>query len=184
MVNEKSALRKKLLSVRNSLPRQEISLSHLEDFEKFKNAKTVFCYVSAGSEVKTQSLIQEMLTKKRVVVPYCTDKCGNMIAVEIKSLDELKEGLFGISEPVTPKEFPKEEIDFVIVPGIAFDKDGYRLGYGKGYYDRFLRGYSQPKVLILYKTCLLKKLWHGRFDVPVDMIVTEYFIANIKHEPL
>ncbi len=171
MVNEKSALRKKLLSVRNSLPRQEISLSHLEDFEKFKNAKTVFCYVSAGSEVKTQGLIQEMLTKKRVVVPYCTDKCGNMIAVEIKSLDELKEGLFGISEPVTPKEFPKEEIDFVIVPGIAFDKDGYRLGYGKGYYDRFLSDINPFKLGICKKELFADNLPHDEFDVKMNKIL-------------
>ena len=88
MLNEKKALRKELLALRNASPEKELSLSQLEEFAEFKNAKTIFCYVSAGSEVKTHSLIEKMLKEKRVVVPYCTDKEGNIIAVEIKSLED------------------------------------------------------------------------------------------------
>ncbi len=171
MVDEKAVLRKKLLSLRDETGEKELCLSHLEEFNEFKNAKTVFCYVSAGSEVGTHSFIGEMLEKKRVVVPYCTDRCGNMIAVEIKSLDELKEGLFGILEPINPKEFPKSEIDFVIAPGIAFDKDGYRLGYGKGYYDRFLCNLSPFRLGVCKKELFLEKLPHDEFDVKMDKVL-------------
>lgn len=171
MLDGKKILRKELLSLRNTLPEKELSLSHLEKFAEFKKAQTVFSYVSAGSEVRTLSLIEEMLKEKRVTVPYCTDKEGNMIAVEINSTDELKEGLFGIAEPINPKEFPKEKIDFVIVPGIAFDNDGYRLGYGKGYYDRFLSDINPYKLGICKKEFLIEKLPHDEFDVKMNKVL-------------
>ncbi len=172
MVNEKSELRKKFLSLRGTLPVKELCLSHLEDFAEFKNAETVFCYVSAGSEVRTLNLIGEMFTSKRVVVPFCTDKCGNMIAVEIKSLDELKDGLFGIPEPINTQEFSKNEIDFAIVPAVAFDKEGYRLGYGKGYYDRFLSDITPYKLGVCAEELLVEKLPHDEFDVKMDSVIT------------
>ena len=95
-----------------------------------------------------------------------------MIASEIKSLDELKEGMFGIYEPINPKEFPKSEIDFVIVPGIAFDSDLYRLGYGKGYYDKFLSDISPFKLGICKKELFLERLPHDKYDVKMDKFIT------------
>lgn len=171
MVNEKSALRKSLLSLRNSSPERSLLISHLEYFDTFNKAETVFCYVSAGSEVETHNFIKEILPVKKVVVPYCTDKCGNMIAVEIKSFDELKKGLFGIPEPVNPKEFPKKEIDFAIVPAISFDKYGYRLGYGKGYYDRFLSDINPFKLGICKEALLVESLPHDEYDVKMDKVI-------------
>ncbi|MBQ2751403.1 MAG: 5-formyltetrahydrofolate cyclo-ligase [Oscillospiraceae bacterium] len=162
-------------------------LSRVCSLDCYRSAKTVLCYVSTSIEVDTIELIKHAFKEgKRVAVPRCIPGTRDMEFYLIESLDELSSGSFGLQEPSPNRE--KLLTDFTdsvcIIPALACDRSGYRLGYGGGYYDRFLRGYSQPKVLILYKTCLLKKLWHGRFDVPVDMIVTEYFIANIKHEPL
>ena len=171
MLNKKKALRKEFLALRNASPEKELSLSQLEEFAEFKNAKTIFCYVSAGSEVKTHFLIEKMLKEKRVVVPYCTDKEGNMIAVEIKSLDDLKEGLFGIAEPVSPIEFSKEKIDFAIVPAIAFDKNGYRLGYGKGYYDKFLSDITPYKLGVCKSELYVEELPHDELDVKMDKVI-------------
>ena len=171
MANEKTALRKSLLSLRNSSPEKSLFLSHLESCNEFKEAETVFCYVSAGSEVNTHEFIKEILPLKRVVVPYCTDKCGNMIAVEIKSFDELEEGLFGIPEPINPKEFSKEEIDFAVVPAIAFDKEGYRLGYGKGYYDRFLSDINPFKLGVCKDELFIETLPHDEYDVKMDKVL-------------
>ncbi len=171
MLNEKKVLRKELLTLRNNSPEKELRLSHLDEIPQFRNAEIVFCYVSAGSEVKTHALIKELLSVKKVVVPYCTDNDGNMIAAEIKSFDELKEGRFGIFEPITPEEFPKNEIDFVITPAIAFDKNGYRLGYGKGYYDRFLSSISPYKLGICKKELLTEKLPHDEFDIKMDNVI-------------
>lgn len=171
MADEKAIARKKLLETRNRLPSCAISKEALSDFKEFTDSKTVFCYVSVGSEVETHSFIKEILSEKRVVVPRCTDSHGNMIAVEIKSFNELKEGFFGILEPVSAVEFPKERIDFAIVPGIAFDKNGYRLGYGKGYYDRFLYGISPFKLGVCKKELLAESLPHDEYDVKMDMVI-------------
>lgn len=159
-------------------------LSRVCALECYRDAKTVLCYVSTEIEVDTIELINTALKQgKRVAVPRCIPGTRDMEFYLIESLDELVQGSYGLQEPVPDKD--KLLTDFsdsvCIIPALACDRSGYRLGYGGGYYDRFLREYHHAKVLILYKTCLIKKLWHGRFDVPVDMIVTEYFVANIKH---
>lgn len=171
-MDNKTALRRKLLSLRKAIVRKELNYSSLLSFPEFISSKTVFCYVSAHGEVKTRFLLEELLKEKTVVVPYCTDTAGNMICVEIKALDDLREGHFGILEPKKPVPFPKEKIDFAIVPGIAFDKDGYRLGYGKGYYDRFLKDISPFKLGVCQKELFIEALPHESFDVKMDHILT------------
>ena len=171
MIKEKSALRKELLMLRKSLMPSDLTYQDLAVYKEFLDAKAVFCYVSAHSEVGTHNLIEELLKEKEVVVPYCTDSFGNMIAVKINSPDDLTEGRFGILEPKTPKPFNKEEINFAIVPGIAFDKDGFRLGYGKGYYDRFLSSISPYKLGVCQKEFFVDTLPHNEYDIQMDSVM-------------
>jgi len=171
MHNDKAVLRKELLSLRKTAVSVELEIGQLRQLEQFNKAKTVFCYISAHGEVGTYSLLEELLKEKTVVVPYCTDTVGNMICSEIKSLSELKEGKFGIPEPVTPVEYPKEKIDFVIVPGVAFDKEGFRLGYGKGYYDRFLSNINPYRLGVCKKEFYLEGLPHGEYDVKMNRVL-------------
>ena len=86
-------------------------------------------------------------------------------------MEDLKEGKFKIPEPESPEEFPKEKIDFVIVPGVAFDKNGYRLGFGKGYYDRFLEGITPFKLGVCQREFFLEEIPHGKFDVKMDDVL-------------
>ena len=146
----------------------------------YRRAKTVLAYVSMPIEVGTREIIKKALSDgKRVAVPRCVPGTREMEFYVIDSLDELLPGTFGVLEPAPNPE--KRLYDFshsiCVVPALACDRTGYRLGYGGGYYDRFLRDYPGEKVLILYKCCLVPILWHGRYDVPVDRIVTEYFTA-------
>lgn len=171
MDNRKKLLRKELLSLRKSIVPPILSIKMLEKYPEFSNAKTVFCYISAHGEVDTYGIIQELLKDKKVLIPYCINEEGDMIACPINSLDDLKEGKFKIPEPRFPEEFPKEKIDFVIVPGVAFDKNGYRLGYGKGYYDRFLAGITPFKLGVCQSEFFLEEVPHGKFDVKMDDIL-------------
>ena len=171
MDNRKKALRKELLSLRKSIIPPKLSIKLLEKYPAFTEAETVFCYISAHGEVDTYELIQELLTYKKVLVPYCINEDGDMIACPINSLEDLKEGKFKIPEPESPEEFPKEKIDFVIVPGVAFDKNGYRLGYGKGYYDRFLEGITPFKLGVCQREFFLEEIPHGKFDVKMDDVL-------------
>ena len=171
MDNRKKALRKELLSLRKSITSKALSIKMLEKYPEFLMARTVFCYVSAHGEVDTYVLIQELLKHKKVLVPYCINEEGDMIACPINSLENLKEGRFKIPEPESPEEFPKEKIDFVIVPGVVFDKNGYRLGYGKGYYDRFLEGITPFKLGVCQREFFLEDVPHGKFDVKMDNVL-------------
>ena len=107
----------------------------------YQSAKSVFCYVSIKKEPDTRALLQKILHDgKRLCVPRCKPD-GSMEAVPVNSLDDLQKGLFGIPEP--PQEIApvsSDEIDLMIVPALGADKEGYRLGQGKGYYDRYLKG--------------------------------------------
>lgn len=138
---------------------------------EYKNAETVFVYLSFGSEVQTLGLVQTALKEKRVVVPFCVDREGTMIACEIKSFDDLQAGMYNIPEPVNPVEY-KGKIDLGIIPGVAFSKDGVRLGYGKGYYDRFLAKNKMFKVGLCHDELLFDKIPCGELDVRLDMIIT------------
>lgn len=171
MSTEKAVLRKELLSLRKSLSPSCLTIDMLNSHREFQNAKTVFCYVSYNGEVETLELLSCIAKEKTLTVPYCIDDNGNMIAVKISGTDDLKKGMYGILEPQNPVPFPKEEIDFVIVPGVAFSKDGYRLGYGKGYYDRFLADINPYKLGICKKELFLEKLPHGEYDIRMDSVL-------------
>ena len=169
---EKEILRKKLIETRGKLPRRQADYSTLLKNSHFKNAATVFCYVSFGSEIETLPLIKHILKEKTLCVPYCTDKTGNMIAVKIDSLDDLLPGSFGILEPKNPLEFDKSLIDVCIVPGLGFDKQGGRIGYGKGYYDRFLFGMDAYTIGLCHSELLLDSIPSGPHDIKVKKTIT------------
>jgi 5-formyltetrahydrofolate cyclo-ligase len=107
----------------------------------FKRARTILCYASFKGEVDTFALMQcAMDLNKRVVLPVIRKEEQHIIPVLIESLKELKAGSFGILEPadVPQRRLPADELDLVVVPGVAFDRQNNRLGRGAGYYDRFL----------------------------------------------
>lgn len=172
MNENKAAVRSRCLSLRKTLPQKSVDIKDFESIAQFESAKVVFCYVSSANEVKTHSLIKEMLNLgKEVLVPLCTDKCGNMVSVRINSLDDLKEGMYGIYEPIFHTPFDKTKIDVAIVPGVAFDKEGYRIGYGKGYYDRFLHDISPFKIGLTHKELFFDSLPHEENDVQVNIVI-------------
>ena len=184
----KIQLRKKFKERRKAMSpqrkeRADIRISErLRSLYCYRKSKTVLCYVSTAIEVDTAAIISNALTdKKRVAVPRCIHGTREMEFYFINSIDELTPRTFGVLEPDdNPEKMVTDFSDSIcIVPALACDRNGYRLGYGGGYYDRFLRRYNGEKILILYKNCLLEHLWHGRFDVRIDRIVTEYFTANI-----
>ena len=171
-MNEKALFRKEILKIRKSLPQRKADINAFESNTFFKKASVVFCYVSFENEISTLDLIKELLKEKRVVVPYCTDKNGTMICVEIKSIAELKIGSYGILEPCNPIEFDKKEIDLCIVPGLAFDSFGGRIGFGKGYYDRFLSSANAYKIGICHKELFFGSVPKDEFDIFMDEVIT------------
>lgn len=168
---EKNIKRKEYKDIRKNLKYEDFSLK-ITKLSEYKNAKTVFIYLSYLDEAKTDKLISEALKTKTVLVPYCVDKNGTMIACEIKSFDELKKGSFGIREPVNSVSF-NGKIDLAVVPGLAFSKDGHRIGYGKGYYDRFLEKNPAYSVGLTFDELVFDEIPSDDHDKRVNMIITQ-----------
>ncbi len=147
-----------------------------------RETATVLCYVSTEIEVDTKEFINALLASgKKVAVPRCEGGPSEMNFYYINSLDELSSGSFGVLEPQPNKEnmLIQTENTICIVPAFMFDKSGYRLGYGKGYYDRYLSRYKGSTIGICYSQNVKEELFHGKYDRTVDMIVTEKQIITV-----
>lgn len=145
------------------------------------NSSNIICiYVSMSDEVDTRMVITELWRKgKTVIVPKAEG--GNLHLYTLTSFDELTRGLHGILEPLHPEEeMNKQSIDFFIVPGIAFDRQGYRIGWGKGYYDKLLADITVPIIGLAYDFQVIAEVPHTSYDVPVTMLITEQQIVRVK----
>lgn len=138
----------------------------------FKNAKNVLFYVSFGNEADTIRLIAENFSKKNIFVPKVNGR--NLEIYQIESIDDLKTGAFGILEPKTDlKTENLDKIDMAFIPGIAFDRIGHRIGFGKGFYDILNKKLSCLKVGLAYNFQIVENIPADKHDEPVDLIITD-----------
>lgn len=154
------------------------------NLDEYKQCEKLFAFVSSQIEVDTMSIIRQALNDgKQVAVPKCTDKNGKMEFYYISSLNQLEKGTFGIMEPKKDicEQVTDLESGLCIVPGICFDMFGYRIGFGKGYYDRFLERFGGITVGLCYSKCTEHELPKGNYDKPVDILVTEKFINHTNN---
>ena len=143
---------------------------------KYRECETLLIYVSSEIEVDTRRLIEDALKRgKRVAVPRCVEGTREMEFYYMTSFDDLKKGAFGILEPIREKceKFEDYSSGLCVIPALTFDEQGYRLGFGKGYYDRFLSAFKGETVGLCYECCMNKELPRGRFDRRADVVVTE-----------
>lgn len=190
----KKEIRKKILQLKESLSEQEIQkkssaiFNTLSNMKFYTNANNVMLYVSFGSEVLTKPIIDDLLQqRKRVFVPVTVPKTKELIVSELKSFeDDLEIGHFGVMEPKKDALRPVDPtiIDLIVVPGVAFDKEGYRVGYGGGYYDRFIPRLTDqtPKVSLAFEMQLIDKVPTDKYDIPVEYIITEKQSIEIKKD--
>ncbi|MDP1989942.1 MAG: 5-formyltetrahydrofolate cyclo-ligase [Syntrophales bacterium] len=182
-MNSKTEIRKRLLSLRNSLSTEDITagsgeiVARLMRIEEIRSASTLMVYLSFGSEVRTDDLIRWCWEEgKHVVVPFCHVESRELTACRIDGFDELETGHYGIRAPKEGLLRPVDvgEIDAILVPAVAFDRRGYRIGYGGGYYDRFLpRAPQAVKIGVAFASQIIEEIPVGRHDLPVEVIVTE-----------
>ncbi|MBN1778388.1 MAG: 5-formyltetrahydrofolate cyclo-ligase [Clostridiales bacterium] len=177
---EKQRLRRSLRKVAENLPEDYIARSDLDiqknllTLELWTHANVVFIYVSIGQEPQTRGIIRAALDAGKTVAVPRSLADGYLEARVIASLDNVKPGRFDIPEPdETTPVLPPDDIDLVIVPCIAADKQGYRLGHGGGYYDRYLAQVHCTTVCLCRERLLKTALPRDAFDIPVDIIVTE-----------
>ena len=185
----KNSLRESMLEKRNSLTKGEISKKSIKikenlfSLDEFKKSKVVMFYVSFNNEIYTHDMIKESLKSKTIVVPkVANNEIEPSIIIDFDQL--IPSGKFGILEPIEAMKINPKNIQIVIVPAIAFDKNGHRIGYGLGYYDKFLA--KVPKALkigLAFDFQVEEKLPTEGHDAPVDMIITDKEIIRIKSQP-
>jgi len=187
----KHTLKQEIIEKRKSLTKEEIKekSSKIKDnfysLNEFKNSKNLMMYVSFNKEVDTQDLIKELLDKeKNVIVPFVQKNNPILQLSELKSFNELEPKTLGILEPKDEfvREFDIENVDLVIVPGLVFDQNGHRIGYGYGYYDKVLKKLKNnaKKIGFAFEFQLVEKIPEERHDVPVDILITEKRVLKIQ----
>ena len=151
--------------------------------KEYKACKTLLVFVYTEIEVDTHRLIHSALADGKVgAVPLCVDGTRKMHFYRIHSLDELTPKTFGVLEPDpdTAERITDFRNSLCVLPGLSFDHTGYRLGYGGGYYDRFLSKvyHGGATVGICYCNCISRNLPRGRFDMPCEILITEKYVRR------
>ena len=139
--------------------------------EAYKTAQTIYGYMSYNQEVRTLPILEQALRDgKRIAIPKC---CGKeMRFIWMEDLSQIAKSSFGIPEPVSDEPIADDPHALVLMPGVAFDKAGHRIGYGGGYYDKFLAAEPEhPTVALCYDFQLLEQLETEEFDIPVDLVL-------------
>lgn len=149
--------------------------------EGFQKAKTVFCFVGRRNEVDTRDIIEFCIAQgKTVAVPLVISK-GIMEAKEIQSLDSLEIGINNILEPsASARTVDKSEIDFGIIPCVSCSHSGDRLGFGGGFYDRYMRGTHFTRACVCYEKLTEEDIPMSRYDLKMDYLITETGIISFK----
>jgi len=179
----KKELRENALRIRNGFTGQQILVSSEEMIQKliehtwYRECSTLFTYVSMDREVQTRKLIEKGIRDgKRVCVPRVVPR-QQMLAVPITNpAVELEKGFYGVLEPIAqlPSVSP-QEVDLVIVPGLIFDREGYRIGYGGGYYDKYLENLPSHcrTVGLAFHTLITDRIPREAHDKKVMLVITE-----------
>ena len=162
-------------------------MDRLIQLYEFSRALTIMVYVSFASEVITKEIINYSLKEqKRVIVPVVDRSHNRLILSEIKLYDELVPSTYGIKEPQRLRTVHPDEVELFILPGVAFDERGTRLGYGGGYFDRLFQDVKQDQKLIglAYELQMQEVLPCASHDILVDMVITEENVRSFgsNHE--
>lgn len=143
-------------------------------------------FISFNNEVLTKPIIDNSIKhEKQVFIPVTVPKTKEIIVSELLNFEEdLEVGTFGLLEPKKDflRPYSPEQLDLIIVPGVAFDSRGYRIGYGAGYYDRFLAKIDNdvPKISLAFDMQIINHVPNEEYDIPVDYIITESNFIECK----
>lgn len=173
----KLEIRKQIKLLKNKFSENSLLLKSNEIFDNvelmgvFQNAKNIFCYYSMNHEVQTVDFMKKWMETKNFYIPVVYDDI-----IKFKSFNNHKQLIkskFGVFEPEGEIFTDYNAVDLIIVPGVAFDKKMNRIGYGKGFYDKFLSNIKAPKMGVCYEFQLLDSIPTDKFDIPMNIIVSE-----------
>lgn len=177
--NQKKKIRRDVSNKRLKHPKTQIKkqsqiiTNTLQKHKIFQNAQKILLYIPIKNEVDTLELIHKNLRKKEIHLPRVKDEQKISIH-KITSFEDLETGSYGIPEPKENCESIRiSQLDLIIVPGVAFDVKGMRIGFGKGYYDRLLKNLKTKKLALAYEFQIKDSLPADPHDQKIDIIITE-----------
>jgi 5-formyltetrahydrofolate cyclo-ligase len=182
MGHSKKELRNEIKKKLNSLSEQEWSAfnqkiqDQLVTSDSWNIAKVIGITISRGKEIETRGIIETAWQEgKKVAVPKCFPNEKRMVFYLLTDYNQLEEVYFGLKEPKVHETTSVEsnQMDLLIVPGICYSENGYRIGYGGGYYDRFLQHFRGNTLSLLFECQLVENIPFERFDIPVMQMITE-----------
>jgi 5-formyltetrahydrofolate cyclo-ligase len=173
---QKKLLRKKIREIKNGVDFSEMGsetksvIDQIEILPEFQSAKTVLAYWSLPDELQTHSFVLKWYKTKTILLPLVK---GDILELRVFSgMDCMVEGpSFGILEPQLGEKYDNSGIDMAIIPGLAFDKSGNRLGRGKGYYDKLLKAEKMTKIGVCYSFQMVESVPTDSFDVCMDKVI-------------
>lgn len=184
-LRQKAFERRKALGTEEKCEADRAILANVQRLKQYKSAHTVLVYVSLPAEVDTYGIINQCFADgKRVAVPRCVKDTRDMVFHYIDNTDVLCPGAFGVQEPdesLCSFNIAESEGVLMIVPALIADHYGFRLGYGKGYYDRYMSRFGGSTAIVCYSSDIRHRLLHGRFDVPAQVLVTEKYIRTTNY---
>lgn len=163
--------RKRAMTEEDILRRSEILAEKFARSNAYRAAKTIYGYLPYNQEVRTVPMLRRALEEgKRVAVPKVHG--DDMKFIYLDDLSQVAKGYAGIPEPVADGPVAQDETALVLMPGLAFDRAGHRIGYGGGFYDKFLaREPHHPTVALCYDFQVMDRLETEEFDIPVDLVI-------------
>lgn len=178
-MQEKKDIRNQILTNRLAIAKEELMdksekiCNSFLTLPQYQNADLLYIYMDFKNEVITKQIILDAHQKgKKIAIPKVVKDQIVFYHLEPNHC-ELKEGHFGIREPEIAKQV-EDKKGIMVVPGIAFDKEGYRVGYGKGYYDRYLQDHEvAQKISLVFELQMVEQVPFDAYDIPVDLIITE-----------
>ncbi len=172
---KKEFLRKKYKekrdNIKNKVTKDNLIYQKVINNKDILSSKTLLIYISINSEVDTIKIINYFLNTKNIAVPKIID--NDMFFCYVTNLNELTSGKYNIPEPTNENIVTDFDNAICIVPGICYDKENYRVGYGKGYYDRFLSKNKIKTIGLCYKECMIEKIDNDKYDYKIDEVITD-----------
>lgn len=172
---KKEFLRKKYKekrdNIKNKVTKDNLIYQKVINNKDILSSKTLLIYILINSEVDTIKIINYFLNTKNIAVPKVID--NNMYFCYITNLNDLTPGKYNIPEPTNENIVTDFDNAICIVPGICYDKENYRIGYGKGYYDRFLSKNKIKTIGLCYKECMIEKIDNDKYDYKIDEVITD-----------
>ena len=176
---DKKALRREIGAKKSALTPEEVVrrsavlAERLFNTDEYRACRSLYAYLSFNQEVRTNAIIERAWADgKRVAVPKVVGK--EMVFIWLDSFDQLGPGYYGIPEPIENGPVADDETALILMPGLAFDPEGHRVGYGGGFYDRFLEAEpNHPLVALCYDFQMFDHLEVEAHDIPVGRVITD-----------